>query len=96
MRNVLTAGDSSHHVVDHFPVTRASRWKQQNLLTGGAFDMMSTELDTLGACTNDPLNNRLLMGSFQDGPKESGGLPSAQLPNSRQLPKRSGTASYIT
>ena len=28
MRNVLTAGENSPRIVDHFPVTRASRWKQ--------------------------------------------------------------------
>jgi len=29
MRNVLTAGENSpRSIVDHFPVSRASRWKQ--------------------------------------------------------------------
>ena len=29
MRNVLTAGENSPPAMDHFPASRASRWKNQ-------------------------------------------------------------------
>ena len=35
MRNVLTAGENSERVVDHFPVSRASRWKNNQGGPGG-------------------------------------------------------------
>ena len=44
MRNVLTAGENSPRVVDHFPVTRAGRWKQgQPPNAAGAYDMMQVD-----------------------------------------------------
>ena len=53
MRNVLTAGENSPRVVDHFPVSRASRWKpNQNGApapgNGGAYDMIPIELEAGG------------------------------------------------
>lgn len=53
MRNVLTAGENSPRVVDHFPVSRASRWKpNQNGApapgNGGVYDMIPIELDNGG------------------------------------------------
>lgn len=45
MRNVLTAGENSPRVVDHFPVSRASRWKQNQNGQGGVYDMMQMDLD---------------------------------------------------
>ena len=49
MRNVLTAGENSPRVVDHFPVSRASRWKQNvhgNGSNGGnVYDMMQLDTD---------------------------------------------------
>ena len=49
MRNVLTAGENSPRVVDHFPASRASRWKQnQNAGPnngGNVYDMMQLDID---------------------------------------------------
>lgn len=42
VRNVLTAGEHNKRFVDHFPVSRASRWRGNG---GDTADMMSTDLN---------------------------------------------------
>ena len=50
MRNVLTAGENSPRVTDHFPASRASRWKNQ-IADGGAYEI-NNDADPMRAAPN--------------------------------------------
>lgn len=57
MRNVLTAGEQSPRVMDHFPVSRASRWKNQAGANLGSnnYDIMQYEVESgTGPTTHAP------------------------------------------
>lgn len=51
MRNVLTAGEHNKRFVDHFPVSRASRWRGNH---GDMTDVLSTDLNPITSIYGNP------------------------------------------
>lgn len=87
--------------MDHFPASRASRWKNQ-VAEGPVY-----EGSNKGSNTNDNIErglDPLVAGNTRHEKKQqyaqddNRALPNGgqQLHNPKKLPKRSGTASYIT
>lgn len=89
MRNVLTAGENSPRVVEHFPMTanRAPRWRQGMPLPTDGDD------PNFGATYN---NQILPAPAGTTNIEEPSGSRASHFHNQKSLPKRSGTASYIT
>ncbi len=67
---MLTAGENSPRVVDHFPVTRASRWKQGQVPPsgGGAYEVMQTDdgMDPPGQPMNRGANQMYPISAAHD------------------------------
>jgi len=98
MRNVLTAGENSPRVVDHFPMaTRAPRWRQgqPGFLPGGPGYEGVLPLDSAdGIGAESGWSNQIQPGTGTN--EELNGSRASHFHNPKTLPKRSGTASYIT
>ena len=88
MRNVLTAGENSPRVVEHFPMTanRAPRWRQG----------MPPPTDDDDSNVGPSYTNQILPAPVGNNIEEPSSSRASHFPNPKTLPKRSGTASYIT